>query len=134
MSEVIGVCWANGERTIIKAVIKHIEYGVGEFIADPNDCVQYGKDVYANAINGEYGPIGPYDDGITLESTSMMIRHTRDTLLSELDALVTNPLRFAELSVDTQAALAIYRTELLNVPYQEGFPYDVVWPVMPVLA
>ena len=60
-------------------------------------------------------------------------RATRDSLLQQLDTIVSNPLRFAELTLEQQSELAEYRQFLLDVPQQEGFPLAVDWPVMPAI-
>jgi hypothetical protein len=52
-------------------------------------------------------------------------------LLKGVDAVAGNALRWAALDAGTQAAWAVYRQELLDVPQQEGFPNDAVWPVKP---
>lgn len=57
------------------------------------------------------------------------VRAERDSLLRELDAVVNNPLRWASLSQEQQSYAAEYRQALLNVPQQEGFPTEVVWPI-----
>ena len=59
------------------------------------------------------------------------VRSERDGLLLEVDAYVSNPLRWAALDADTQAEWATYRTALLNVPQQDGFPHTVAWPTQP---
>tara|TARA_R110002111_G_scaffold217688_1_gene280020 strand:- start:56 stop:439 length:384 start_codon:yes stop_codon:yes gene_type:complete len=57
------------------------------------------------------------------------IRADRGDRLTEVDAVAGNALRWAALDADTQAAWALYRQELLDVPQQEDFPNDVLWPV-----
>ena len=57
------------------------------------------------------------------------IRVDRGDRLTEVDAVAGNALRWAALDADTQAAWALYRQELLDVPQQEDFPNDVLWPV-----
>ena len=57
------------------------------------------------------------------------IRADRDGRLTEVDAVAGNALRWAALDADTQAAWALYRQALLDVPQQAGFPNDVLWPV-----
>ena len=52
----------------------------------------------------------------------------RNGLLLEVDAYVSNPLRWSELDATTQALWATYRLALLDVPQQTGFPQTVVWP------
>jgi len=55
-------------------------------------------------------------------------RWKRDGLLYELDAIVSNPLRWNAFTEAEQQALADYRQALLDVPQQEGFPDDIDWP------
>lgn len=57
------------------------------------------------------------------------VRNERDSLLAEADTLVYK----AQDSGDAEAeALArAYRQALRDVPEQEGFPYEVVWPTKP---
>ena len=57
------------------------------------------------------------------------VRADRDGRLAEVDAVAGNALRWAALDADTQAAWALYRQALLDVPQQAGFPNDVLWPV-----
>ena len=52
-------------------------------------------------------------------------------LKEEVDPLLTNPLRWAELTDDKQAEWTQYRTDLLNLPEQSGFPNDITWPTKP---
>jgi hypothetical protein len=59
------------------------------------------------------------------------VRFERDKLLLEVDTVVSNPLRWASLSTEAQAAWAAYRQELLDVPQQSGFPADITWPTKP---
>ena len=59
-------------------------------------------------------------------------RAQRDHLLSELDSIVSNPLRWNAFTEAEQQGLADYRQALLDVPQQEGFPTDVMWPTDPI--
>lgn len=67
----------------------------------------------------------------TPEQLEEQARAKRDGLLHELDVIVSNPLRWAEFDDDTKQALAEYRQALLDVPQQEGFPENVVFPDKP---
>jgi hypothetical protein len=63
---------------------------------------------------------------------AVAVRVQRDYLLeNEVDPIVSNPLRWADLTAEQQAAWAAYRTALLNVPSQAGFPDSVTWPTKP---
>jgi len=61
-------------------------------------------------------------------------RAERNTRLAQLDALVMNPLRWAEFEDAQKTALAAYRQALLDVPQQAGFPVKIDWPDFPALA
>ena len=68
----------------------------------------------------------------TPEQLEAAARAKRDDLLRELDAIVSNPLRWAEFDDETKQALAEYRQALLDVPQQEGFPENIEWPENPL--
>ncbi len=60
------------------------------------------------------------------------VRGERDfKLASEVDPVVTNPLRWADLTAEKQAEWAVYRRALLDITAQSGFPHDAVWPSKP---
>lgn len=54
--------WANAEQTLINCDIT-VEQYPGEvlpFTASPEDTAEHGKQIYANAVAGQYGPVGAY--------------------------------------------------------------------------
>lgn len=61
------------------------------------------------------------------------IRNKRDGMLRELDVFVANPLRWASIPESDKDELQAYRVSLLNIPEQEGFPEEVVWPEQPLV-
>ena len=68
---------------------------------------------------------------LTPEQLSEFIRKDRDDLLIELDGLVNNPLRWSGYSEVYKTALSDYRKALLDIPQQQGFPTEVVFPTLP---
>lgn len=63
---------------------------------------------------------------------ALELRALRDyKLVTEVDPLVNNPLRWADLTEAKQTEWTTYRTALLNVPQQAGFPNTVTWPTKP---
>ena len=63
---------------------------------------------------------------------AFFVRHKRDgKLMTEVDPIVTNPLRWNALTDAKQAEWTQYRTDLLNIPDQSGFPNTVTWPTKP---
>ncbi len=53
--------WANAEQTLIDLIIKWDEIPEElPFTASPNDVVDYGRQIYAAAAEGQYGPVAAY--------------------------------------------------------------------------
>ena len=60
------------------------------------------------------------------------VRDERDQrLVAEVDPIVTNPMRWADLTAAEQAEWTQYRTDLLNITDQAGFPNTISWPTKP---
>jgi len=59
------------------------------------------------------------------------VRADRDFRLSQLDIVLSNPLRWAAMSDSEKAPWITYRQALLDVPAQSGFPNTVTWPSSP---
>jgi len=67
---------------------------------------------------------------IETERLTREARARRDTLLKETVDSV-NPMRWEAMSDEQKDAWRAYRQALLDVPQQEGFPTNVVWPEEP---
>lgn len=52
--------WANAQHTLIDLEIDHPEYGWILFTASPNDVEEYGRQLYAEAAAGQFGPVAEY--------------------------------------------------------------------------
>ncbi len=53
--------WANAEQTRIDLVIKWDSYPEElPFTASPDDVEEYGRQIYAAAAAGQFGPVAPY--------------------------------------------------------------------------
>jgi hypothetical protein len=75
--------------------------------------------------------VSPTQEELDAE-TAQEMRWERDRRLkSEVDPIVTNPLRWADLTTEKQNEWTQYRTDLLNVPQQAGFPNTINWPTKP---
>lgn len=59
------------------------------------------------------------------------IREERNFYLEQMDAIISNPLRWAAMSSEQQNEWTTYRQALLDVPQQETFPESVTWPTRP---
>jgi len=78
-------------------------------------------------------------DGAWVENTTAKTaaltteqRGERDKLLTfVVDPIISNPLRWADLTDAKRAEWTQYRTDLLNVPQQSEFPSTINWPTKP---
>lgn len=65
-----------------------------------------------------------------IESLARRVRVTRDTMLKEFVDVI-NPMRWESMNDEQKQAWRNYRQELLDVPEQENFPWQIEWPVTP---
>ena len=110
------------------------DYGWGPYTLDPTDTDEMVNNDDLLAAMEAAGDVEAYVPPTQAEldaALSKRLRWKRDGLLTEIDAFVGNPLRWGSLDADAQAAWAVYRQELLDVPQQAGFPNDTVQPVKP---
>jgi hypothetical protein len=54
-----------------------------------------------------------------------------DCLTMFVDPLVTNQLRWSELTAAKRSEWTTYRQDLLDLPQQAGFPNNITWPIAP---
>lgn len=117
----------NSDGTI-DCEIEHPEFGWIPFTASQNDPEQHGRDIFAAVQNSAapYVPPPPPSEEEVMAEQAAEIRAKRNGLLSTSDWT-----QMPDAPVD-QAAWATYRQALRDIPQQDGFPTDVVWPTEPV--
>lgn len=125
--------------------IKRPEHGTKFLVVMPidDDGNQLG-DAYIDSWHYDFDP--PSDDDVKTywsknsalfeidpmcQGVEVAQRSRRDRLLEEMDAFVSNPMRWSSMNEDQHKAWADYRQALLDVPQQAGFPNDIEWPVSP---
>jgi hypothetical protein len=122
--------WKNSENTLINLEVTFVEFGdeILPFTAHPDDVEEHGRDIYARAINGEFGAIADYVPPTT-EQLWRRARDRRDDLLTKSDILVL-PDRWATYTEERQTALSTYRQALRDITTQSD-PSSIVWPILP---
>ena len=123
----------NAENTAFDVEINHPEFGWIPYSLQPDDIDNtVDNNVLINLISLNYAAyVAPTQEEINAE-LSENIRDTRSFLLAtEVDPLVTNPLRWADLTETKQAEWTQYRADLLNLSEQDTFPSSVTWPTKP---
>jgi len=112
--------------------INHPDYGWIPYTVDPADT---DTTIDNNAVMALIGSnFAAYIAPTQAELDAKLaddVRSGRDYKLLTVDQMVSNHLRWADLNADQQAAWSQYRTDLLDVPQQAGFPNTVTWPQEP---
>lgn len=113
--------------------INHPDYGWILYTLDPADTdTTIDNDAVMALIGDGFAAYVPPTQEELDAALAASIRGQRNNLLAtEVDPLVTNPLRWAELTEAQQAAWTQYRRDLLDITAQAGFPTDITWPTKP---
>ena len=121
----------NAANTSIDVEINHPEFGwIPYLLTDYDTDTTIDNDAVMALIGTDFAAyVAPTAEELATAAAAE-VRSKRNQLLREVDVFVGNPLRWAALSSDKQAEWATYRTALLDVPQQSGFP-DVTWPTAP---
>mgnify|MGYP003647435486 CR=1 FL=1 len=120
----------NDDNTIFNVEIEHPEYGWIPYTLNPDDPDNTISNSDLMTLIGTNFTARTQEDKD--EEATNITRDTRNILLqTEVDPLVTNPLRWVALTTEQQNAWTQYRTDLLNVPQQSGFPNTITWPTKP---
>ena len=113
--------------------INHPDYGWIPYTLDPTDTdTTIDNDAVMALIGNDFTAYVPPTQAELDAAAAAQVRAERDNrLVTEVDPIVTNPLRWADLTAAKQAEWTQYRTDLLNVPDQAGFPNSITWPTKP---
>ena len=123
----------NAENTVIDVEINHPEHGWIPYLLTDYDEDQTVDNAAVTALIGtDFEAYVPPTQAELDAEAAAEVRGQRDMLLQqEVDPIVSNPLRWGSLSDEQQLAFTVYRQNLLDIPEQEGFPHNVVWPTKP---
>ena len=123
----------NTENTMFDVEINHPEHGWIPYGLNPDDTdMTVDNSVLLGLIGSDYAAyVAPTQAELDAELSANLRGQRDQRLAEEVDPVVTNPLRWAELTDAKQAEWTQYRTDLLNLPAQAGFPNTVTWPTKP---
>jgi len=123
----------NADNTKFDLEIEHPQFGWIPYTLDPTDDDEtIDNDALLVLIGNAFTAyIAPTQAELDAEAETA-VRGQRDHILTtEVDPIVSNPLRWADMTTDQQNAWSQYRTDLLNITDQAGFPHSVTWPTKP---
>ena len=121
---------ANNARMDVE--INHPDYGWIPYTLDPSDTDTTIDNAAILALVGSdfTAYVAPTQAELDA-ATAANVRAERDRrLVSEVDPIVSNPLRWDAMAEQDQADMSAYRMALLDVPQQAGFPNTVSWPTL----
>ena len=123
----------NAENTIMDVEINHPEYGwIPYLLTDYDTDTTIDNDAVMALIGDDFAAYVPPTQAELDAAAAAQVRAERDNrLVTEVDPIVSNALRWADLTAAKQAEWTQYRTDLLNVTDQAGFPHDITWPTKP---
>lgn len=128
--KIISAKYLNEDNSYIRFLLKDKDSN----IEIPYSCIINGVDTAPISLwlNTQWksGLIHPdeYDGPSKEELLAAQIRSERDCLLNSTDKYMT--LDFP-MSDEDRSAVRQYRQALRDIPSQEGFPNEVVWPEKP---
>jgi len=123
----------NADNTRFDVEINHPQHGWIPYTLDPSDTdMTINNDEVMALIGTDFSAyVAPTQAELDAVAAAN-IRAERDNILSQIvDPLVSNPLRWSDLTSDKQSEWSQYRVDLLNVPQQSGFPNTITWPTEP---
>ena len=123
----------NLSNTRMDVEINHPQYGWIPYHLSPEDTdMTVDNEAVMSLIGANFEAyVPPTQEQLDAEAAAA-VRGRRDMhLVNEVDPLVSNPLRWADLTTEQQNAWSQYRTDLLNITDQDGFPHNVTWPTKP---
>ena len=133
ITEVRNAASLQSDNLRMDVEINHPTHGWIPYTLDPSDTdMTVNNDELLELIGSDYAAyVAPTQEELDA-ALAASIRGQRNNLLAtEVDPLVTNSLRWAELTEAQQAAWTQYRRDLLDITSQTGFPTDITWPTKP---
>lgn len=123
----------NATNTVIDVEIHHPKFGwIPYLLTDYDTDTTIDNDAVMALIGTDFAAYVPPTQAELDAAAAAQVRAERDRrLVTEVDPIVSNALRWADLTAAKQAEWTQYRTDLLNVPDQAGFPTDITWPTKP---
>ena len=132
ITEVRNAVSLRADNLLMDVEINHPSYGWIPYGLDPADTdTTIDNNAVLALIGTDFAAYVPPTQAEIDAALAAEVRADRDERLTAVDAIAGNALRWAELTAAKQTEWTQYRTDLLNVPQQDGFPNTVTWPIKP---
>ena len=133
ITEVRNAASLQSDNLRMDVEINHPKFGWIPYTLDPSDTdTTINNDEVMALIGTDFAPYVAPTQAELDAAAAAQVRSERDNLLATVvDPIVSNNLRWAEMTTEKQAKWSAYRTDLLNITDQAGFPTDITWPTKP---
>ena len=123
----------NETNTIIDVEINHPKFGwIPYLLTDYDTDTTIDNDEVMALIGTDFAAYVAPTQAELDTAAAAQVRGERDNILATVvDPIVSNPLRWADMTSEKQAEWSAYRTALLDITDQAGFPTDITWPTKP---
>lgn len=112
--------WANRSQTIIDLTVRFEEIDEDlPFTANPEDSEPHGREIFARALNNDFGDIGAFDvPPPTIETVAEEIKLERNNRLA-----ATDWTQLPDVPQSTKELWEPYRQQLRDLPQDLNFPW-----------
>ena len=133
ITEVRNAAALQSDNLRMEVEINHPVHGWIPYTVDPADTdTTIDNDVVMALVGSNFIAYVPPTQAELDAATATQVRAERyNILVTVVDPLVSNPLRWADLNAGEQAEWATYRRDLLDITDQDSFPHNVTWPTKP---
>ena len=123
----------NEENSIIDVEINHPEFGWVDYTLMPDDPDgTISNEELLSMIGSDYAAFVPPTSEEIITRQAAQIRAERNYLLQTVvDPIVSNNLRWNDMTDSQRTEWTDYRRALLDITDQSGFPQNVTWPTVP---
>lgn len=130
ITEVRNAVSMNAANTSIDVEINHPDYGWLPYLLTAHDTdTTINNDEVMTLIGTDFVAYVAPTAAEIATALAVTERSKRDSILTTVvDPIAGNSLRWAALTSEQRTAWATYRTALLDVPAQSGFPSNINWP------
>ena len=133
ITEVRNAASLQADNLRMDVEINHPKFGWIPYTLDPADTdTTINNDAIMALIGTDFAAYVAPTQAELDAAAAAEVRAERDSILArEVDPIVSNPLRWADITAEKQAEWSAYRTALLDITDQAGFPHDITWPTKP---
>ena len=123
----------RADNLLMDVEINHPDFGWIPYTLNPADTdTTIDNDAIISLIGTDFAAYVAPTQAELDAAAAAQVRAERDNILATVvDPIVSNPLRWADMTVEKQAEWSAYRTALLDITDQAGFPHDITWPTKP---